>query len=103
MRICPRRYTGAQIACIALWPVLLIAQSAANDEAAFDQVWHYEDALRTGQHFLGDSFVGSRHNRLENIDGFLHAVDRVFPRRASPGEGSDKTNFCRFIKGDYPK
>src|SRR5208282_466579 len=46
----------------------------AKDEATFDQVGHYDDALCTVQHFFRDAFVGSRHYRLENIHGFLHAI-----------------------------
>src|SRR5579863_2100034 len=55
---------------------------ATNDEAAFDQVWHYHDALRTAQHFLGDALVGRRHDRLQDFDRLLHTLDRVFTVRA---------------------
>src|ERR1019366_6030133 len=64
----------------------------AKDEAAFDQVWHYDDALCTVQHFFRDTLVGSRHYRLENIHGFLHAIDRVFTRRACPREASNQAD-----------
>jgi hypothetical protein len=37
---------------------------APKNEAAFNKIWHYEDALCIAQDFFRDSFVRSRHNGL---------------------------------------
>ena len=50
-----------------------------KDESAFEQVGHYDDTLGAVQHFFGNAFVGRRHDGLQNVDRFLHAVNGVFP------------------------
>src|SRR5580704_3143028 len=50
---------------------------AAKDEAAFEQVWHYDDAFCTVQHVLGDTVGGRGPDRWQDFHGFLHAVDGV--------------------------
>src|SRR5580698_3408052 len=52
---------------------------ATKDEAAFEQVRHYDDAFGAVQHFFRNAFVGCGHDRLQNLNGFLHAVDSFFP------------------------
>src|SRR5271169_649726 len=65
---------------------------AAKNEATLDQVRHDDDALGAVQYFLGNTFVGRRHNGLKNVHGFLQAVDRVFTSRAGKREGSNQTD-----------
>src|SRR5580698_4722789 len=74
---------------------------AANDEAAFKQIWHYDDASRAVQHILGDAFVGRHHNRLQNVHGPLHAVDRVFPVRSGEGVRADHAHHAHQQQRNY--
>src|ERR1700732_13881 len=45
---------------------------APKDEATFDQVWHYQDALCIAQRLLRDALVRSRHDGVQDIYGLLH-------------------------------
>src|SRR5579862_8228611 len=52
---------------------------AAKDKAALEQVRHDDDAFCTAQHFFWNAFVGCRHDGLQNVHGFLHTLNCVFP------------------------
>src|SRR5579872_139654 len=64
---------------------------AANNESAFNQVWHHQDAFGTAQHFFRDPFVGRSHDGVQHVDRFLQAVNRVFPSRTCPCVSSNQT------------
>src|SRR4029077_802107 len=57
---------------------------ATKDEATFDQVWHYQDALCIAQHLLRDALIRSRHDGVQDFDGRLQSSICIFTSRASP-------------------
>src|SRR5579864_5609253 len=65
---------------------------AANNEAAFDQVGHYQDALGTAQYFFRNALVRRCHDRAQNFDGRLQPCNRIFASRAGPSVGSNHTH-----------
>src|SRR5580698_11306988 len=72
-----------------------------EDEACFEHIGHNDDALGPAQYFLRNSFVGRRHNRLQNIHGFPQAIHCVFAIRTSPRERSDQADHTHQYQRDY--
>src|ERR1700674_1864249 len=52
---------------------------AANNEAAFDQVRYDDHALGVAQHFFRNALIGGCHNRLQNLNRIVQAVNSLFP------------------------
>jgi hypothetical protein len=65
---------------------------AAKNEAALDQVWHYDDALRIAQYFFRNTFVRSSHDGLQNLNGRLQTRNRIFASRACQRIRSTQTH-----------
>src|ERR1700686_1915046 len=63
---------------------------ATEDEATFDQVWHYEDALCIAQHFLRDALIWSRHDGVQDVTGRFKSRIFIFTSRAGPGTSSNQ-------------
>ena len=59
---------------------------ATKDEATFNQMGNYQNALRIAQHFFRNAFVRSSHDGVQNIDRRLQAFDRVFASGTCPGK-----------------